>query len=160
MSDQECLKPWTKLCTYTANIFSKDLQSTLKRHHMGVALKLVRWQKGVSWRFLKCKCYLISAFTLDYWINVPACLLIFGDFSSRPRPYFIEKICQFLKNYIFCVEKSIISYKKGWLLASEGNFPGGTFINFTKSSIRLVYSSRHAYSVVQSTLSMFYKQRL
>ena len=47
------------------------------------------------------KAILIGAATLDYWISVPACLLIFGYFSSRHRTSFIERIYQFLKKYKF-----------------------------------------------------------
>ena len=64
-------------------------------------------------------------YTLDYQINVPACLLIFGYFSTRHGPYFIEKIYKFLKDYNFCIEKSIISYKKCYFLALTLNKPWG-----------------------------------
>ena len=58
--------------------------------------------------------------TLDYWINVPARLLIFGCFSSRHGPYSIEYIYQFLKNHNFCIEKGIVCYKKCCFFSIKG----------------------------------------
>ena len=126
--------PWASL---SKKICNTSFISITQRYCLAVALHYLA--------------FAFQQFNYSRLLNKRAGVFInFGYFSSRHEPYLIEKIYQFLKKYNFCVEKSVICYKNGYFLASLGDFPGGTFISYTKNSIRHAYSSKHAYSIVQS----------
>ena len=101
------------------------------------------------WTLAKKCFFLISSYCYSRLPNKGAGTFItFWVLFQQEWTLFIEYIYQFLKSYNFWLEKSIISYKKCLLSALKGNFQGGTFISFTKSSNRHVYSRRHTYFVV------------